>query len=76
MKQIKVAVRKKGSRESVELNEADLELKQTLERLAKKGINPMQMCHKLNEHGVSFPGEGEWTYDHVMEECQRLKVDI
>ena len=44
MKQIKVAVRKKGSRDSRELSEADVEMKQTLERLAKKGLNPMQMC--------------------------------
>ena len=74
MKQIKVAVRKKGSRDSRELNETDVEMKQTLERLAKKGLNPMQMCQKLNEHDVCHPGGGDWTYDRVVEECERLKV--
>lgn len=74
MKQIKVAVRKKGSRDSRELSEADAEMKQTLERLAKKGLNPMQMCQKLNEHNVYHPGGGDWTYDRVVEECERLKV--
>ena len=74
MKQIKVAVRKKGSRDSHELSEADVEMKQTLERLAKKGLNPMQMCQKLNEHNVHYPGGGDWTYDRVVEECERLKV--
>lgn len=74
MKQIKVAVRKKGSRDSRELSEADVEMKQTLERLAKKGLNPMQMCQKLNEHDVNHPGGGDWTYDRVVEECERLKV--
>lgn len=74
MKQIKVAVRKKGSRDSRELSEADVEMKQTLERLAKKGLNPMQMCQKLNEHDVAHPGGGDWTYDRVVEECERLKV--
>ena len=76
MKQIKVAVRKKGSRASTDVSEQDQELKQTLERLAKKGMNPMQMCQKLIEHGTRFPGEGSWTYDHVVEECRRLKVDL
>ena len=74
MKQIKVAVRKKGSRDSRELTETDVEMKQTLERLAKKGLNPMQMCQKLNEHNVGHPGGGDWTYDRVVEECERLKV--
>lgn len=74
MKQIKVAVRKKGSRDSQELSEADVEMKQTLERLAKKGLNPMQICQKLNEHDVHPPGGGDWTYDRVVEECERLKV--
>ncbi len=74
MKQIKVAVRKRGARDSHELSEADVEMKQTLERLAKKGLNPMQMCQKLNEHHVHHPGGGDWTYDRVVEECERLKV--
>ncbi|MFK0571666.1 hypothetical protein [Endozoicomonas sp.] len=74
MKQIKVAVRKKGSKPAQALNEVDNELKQTLERLAKKGLNPMQMCQKLIEHGVHHPGGGDWTYDRVVEECERLKV--
>lgn len=74
MKQVKVAIRKKGSRSAQEFSEADSELKQTLERLAKKGLNPMQMCQKLTEHGVRHPGGGEWTYDSVVEECERLKV--
>ncbi len=74
MKQVKVAVRKKGSRDSRELSEADVEMKQTLERLAKKGLNPMQICQKLNEHNVHHPGGGDWTYDRVVEECERLKV--
>ena len=57
MKQIKVAVRKKGIQESTqEFSEADNELKQTLERLAKKGLNPMQICQKLIEHDVKHPG--------------------
>lgn len=74
MKQIKVAVRKKGSKSTQALSEVDYELKQTLERLAKKGLNPMQMCQKLIEHGVQHPGSGDWTYDSVVEECQRLKI--
>ena len=73
MKQMKVAVRKKGSKIAQELSEADNELKQILERLTKKGLNPMQMCQKLIEHGVQHPG-GDWTYDRVVEECGRLKV--
>ena len=74
MKQIKVAVRKKGSHSVAKMSEADEELKQTLERLEKKGLNPMQMCQKLIEHSVKYPGEGGWTYDRVVEECTRLKV--
>ena len=74
MKQIKVAVRKKGSKSTLEFSEADNELKQTLERLAKKGLNPMQMCQKLIEHDVKHPGGGDCTYDRVVEECERLKV--
>ena len=74
MKQIKVAVRKKGSKNAQEFSEGDNELKQTLERLAKKGLNPMQMCQKLIEHDVKHPGGGDWTYDRVVEECERLKV--
>ena len=74
MKQIKVAVRKKGSKSTQSLSDVDNELKQTLERLAKKGLNPMQMCQKLIEHGVEHPDGGDWTYDRVVEECERLKV--
>ena len=74
MKQIHVAVRKKGSKSAQTLSESDNELKQTLERLTKKGLNPMQMCQKLIEHGTSYPGKGEWSYDRVVQECQRLKV--
>lgn len=74
MKQVKVAVRKKGARESHAPDEADTELKSVLERLRKKGLNPMQMCQKLIEHHVTPPGGGDWSYDRVVEECHRLKV--
>ena len=74
MKQVKIAVRKKGSKEAAVLDEAQQELKNTLERLRKKGLNPMQMCHKLVEHSVAPPGGGEWSYDRVVQECERLDV--
>ncbi len=74
MKPIQVAVRKKGSKSTQTLSDADNELKQTLERLNKKGLNPMQICQKMLEQGVSYPGEGDWTYDRVVAQCQRLKI--
>ena len=74
MKQIKVVARQKGSRDSQSLNETQQELKATLRRLRKKGLNPMQMSHKLTEHQVVPPGGGEWTYDRVVEECKKLDV--
>lgn len=74
MKNVQIAVRKKGSKESASLSDEQQELKNTLERLRKKGLNPMQMCHKLSEHNVAVPGGGEWTYDRVVEECQRFKI--
>ena len=75
MKQVKVIVGKKGSHERQKrLNEADEELKGTLERLKKKGLNPMQMCNKLIEHDVPLPGGSIWDYDRVVNECKRLKV--
>ena len=76
MKQVKVAVRQKGSTETRTLNEADMELKTILERLRKKGLNPMQMCHKLAEHQVSAPGGGEWSYDRVVAECEKFKIAL
>ena len=74
MKQVKVAVRKKGAKEATTLDSDQEELKNTLLRLRKKGLNPMQMCHKLTEHQVVPPGGGEWSYDRVVEECQRLNI--
>lgn len=74
MKQVQIAVRKKGSREATVLDDTQQELKNTLERLRKKGLNPMQMCHKLVEHNVVPPGGGEWSYDRVVQECERLDV--
>ena len=74
MKQVKVAVRKKGSKDAAVLDDVQQELKNTLERLRKKGLNPMQMSHKLVEHNVAPPGGGEWDYDRVVQECERLGV--
>ena len=75
MKQVKVTLGKKGSHDRQEqLNEADEELKSTLERLKKKGLNPMQMCNKLIEHDVPAPGGRAWDYERVVGECKRLKV--
>ncbi|OED42928.1 hypothetical protein ACH42_11410 [Endozoicomonas sp. (ex Bugula neritina AB1)] len=76
MKQVKVAVRKKGTTESKTLNDADIELKSILERLRKKGLNPMQMCQKLGEHQVSPPGGGDWSYDRVVAECEKFKIAL
>ncbi|AMO57285.1 hypothetical protein GZ77_16195 [Endozoicomonas montiporae] len=75
MKQVKVSVGKKGSHdEQGQLNGIDAELRSTLERLKKKGLNPMQMCNKLIEHEVAAPGGLAWSYDLVVSECKRLKV--
>ncbi|MET4693548.1 hypothetical protein [Endozoicomonas lisbonensis] len=75
MKQIKVSVGKKGAHDEHEqLNSIDAELKSTLERLKKKGFNPMQMCNKLIEHKVTAPDGLPWSYDLVVSECKRLKI--
>ena len=76
MKQIKVAVRKKGqvSAGSEEGRSHDEALRQTLERLVKKGLNPMQMCLKLIEHEEPAPEGQVWSYDLVVSECKRLKI--
>ena len=76
MKPIKVAVRKKGASDSASFSEADEELKMVLERLRKKGLNPMQMCNKLVEHEVSAPGGGAWSYDRVVAECEKFKIPL
>ncbi len=76
MKQMKVAVRKKGARESLELSEVDKVLKTTLEKLRKKGLNPMQMCQKLIEHQVQPPVDGEWSYDRVVAECEKFRIPL
>ncbi|WP_422133044.1 hypothetical protein [Endozoicomonas sp. ALD040] len=73
MKQLQVAV-KKRHQENDEIDPHDAELKQTLERLKKKGLNPMQMCHKLIEHEEPAPKDRVWSYDLVVAECKRLKV--
>ncbi|WP_034831955.1 hypothetical protein [Endozoicomonas numazuensis] len=73
MKQLKVAV-KKRDQESEIRDPHDDELRQVLERLKKKGLNPMQMCHKLIEHDEPAPKSQSWSYDLVVEECKRLKV--
>ncbi len=77
MKQIKVAVRKKGQPiSSVEEDTGyDEELRKTLERLIKKGLNPMQVCQKLIEHSEPAPQGVSWNYDLVVSECKRLKID-
>lgn len=75
MKQIKVSVGKKGAHNQREhLDGVDTKLKSTLERLKKKGLNPMQMCNKLIEHEVAAPKENVWSYDLVVSECKRLKI--
>ncbi|MGI9275565.1 MAG: hypothetical protein ACR2PT_12060 [Endozoicomonas sp.] len=74
MKQIKVAVKKRGEKEGEEPPESACVLKSTLERLKKKGLNPMQMSQKLTEHGVSAPDGQSWNYELVVAECKRLKV--
>ena len=77
MKQIKVSVGKKGAHDQYEqLDSVDCELKSTLERLRKKGLNPMQMCNKLIEHDVIAPGSEAWNYDLVVSECKRLKIPV
>ena len=76
MKQVKVAVRKKGTTETKAFSEADMELKTILERLRKKGLNPMQICQKLGEHQVSAPGGGAWSYDQVVAECDKFKIPL
>ncbi|MRI34733.1 hypothetical protein EOPP23_17255 [Endozoicomonas sp. OPT23] len=76
MKQIKVAVRKKGEPDSsTDMQAHDSELRKTLERLLKKGLNPMQVCQKLIEHNEAAPEGKDWSYDLVVSECQRLKID-
>ena len=75
MKQMKVAV-KKRHQETDANDPHDVELKQVLERLKKKGLNPMQMCHKLIEHEEPAPKSEAWSYDLVVSECKRLKVLI
>ncbi|WP_263078423.1 hypothetical protein [Endozoicomonas sp. Mp262] len=74
MKQLKVNVGKRGEHSKVSGEKEDNELRQVLERLKKKGLNPMQMCQKLIEHDV-VPPEGEsWSYDLVMEQCKKLRI--
>lgn len=73
MKQLKVAVKKRHQDGEV-TDPHDAKLKQVLERLKKKGLNPMQMCHKLIEHEEPAPLDQVWSYDLVVEECKRLKV--
>ena len=75
MKQIKVSVGKKGTHDEQEqFSDMDAELRSTLERLKKKGLNPMQMCNKLIEHEVTAPNDLSWSYDLVVSECRRLKI--
>lgn len=74
MKQLKVSVKKRGEQTSEKLSEQDEHIKSTLERLRKKGLNPMQMCQKLIEHDEVAPGGETWCYDLVVSECKRLKV--
>ena len=76
MKKIQVAVRKKGATEAKTLDDAQMALKTTLERLRKKGLNPMQMCQKLTEHRVVPPGGGEWSYERVVAECENFKIAL
>ncbi|WP_153301357.1 hypothetical protein [Endozoicomonas arenosclerae] len=75
MKQLKVAVKKRHQEETSN-DPHDIELKQTLERLKKKGFNPMQMCNKLIEHEEPAPEDQIWNYDLVVAECKRLKVSL
>ena len=63
MKQIKVAVAKKGTHDQQSLSAEEQALQQILQRLHKKGLNPMQICHKLIEHEVAPPEGEEWSYD-------------
>ncbi|WP_252179184.1 hypothetical protein [Endozoicomonas sp. 4G] len=73
MKQLKVAVKKRHQQNDV-TDPHDTALKQVLERLKKKGLNPMQMCHKLIEHEEPAPQDQTWSYDLVVAECKRLKI--
>lgn len=75
MKQVKISVGKKGTHDQhEELSSVDEALKSTLERLKKKGLNPMQMCQKLMEHAIAAPEADVWDYDLVVAECKRLKI--
>lgn len=73
MKPIKVNVSKRGAH-SDGLGEADEALRQVLERLQKKGLNPMQICTRLTEQGVVPPEGDHWDYDLVVALCRKLKV--
>ncbi|MDP0562428.1 MAG: hypothetical protein QS721_08920 [Candidatus Endonucleobacter sp. (ex Gigantidas childressi)] len=75
MKQIKINIGKRGDHDSDNLVTDHSELRTVLERLKKKGLNPMQMCQKLIEHDVSSPTSDGWNYDLVVEQCKKLEVD-
>lgn len=74
MKQLKINVGKKGEHQSKASIDDHSELKDVLEKLKKKGLNPRQICNKLIEHEVPSPAADEWSYDLVVEQCKRLKV--
>ncbi|WP_330927441.1 hypothetical protein [Candidatus Sororendozoicomonas aggregata] len=74
MSQVKINVGKRGEHDSKKVSQEDLELKALLERLKKKGLNPMQICQKLTEHKVSPPTADAWSYSLVVEHCKRLNV--
>lgn len=74
MKRIKVAVAKKGTHDQQTLSADAQALQQTLQRLHKKGLNPMQICHKLIEHEVAHPEGKVWSYDQVVHQCQRFGI--
>ncbi len=75
MKQVKVNVGKRGEHDKKNICQEDLELKELLERLKKKGLNPMQICQKLTEYKVSPPTADAWSYSLVVEHCKRLDVE-
>ncbi len=74
-KQLKVNVGKRGDHSESQLEQGDGELREVLVRLKKKGLNPMQMCQKLIEHEVTPPTNDAWSYDLVVEQCKKLKIN-
>ncbi|MDD7804183.1 MAG: hypothetical protein PUP46_01130 [Endozoicomonas sp. (ex Botrylloides leachii)] len=75
MKQLKVSVNKKGKHDRKTADNDNPELRILLERLKKKGLNPMQMCQKLQEHKVAPPSGEIWSYDLVVDQCKKLKIN-